>query len=182
MKHKWIGFGLSVILLSLSGCGIFSAPGEFQGSIPPGEAYNSVQDFSEAADLVVRGKAGTSDITKIEGMAFTLTTFKVIESLKGKSAESITIRQVGSKRDNIDFLAPVLDWGKEYILFLDEFEFERGNPIPGEYVVLGFGALERHGNHFVTAANAKNYDISINLTIDEARASLAPSIASIPVD
>lgn len=162
---------LAIVAVGLLGLSV-SACGNSDSSPPAGPAvqvvsgsrartFRSFDELREASSLIVHVKVdakSSRNEVDVDGLPMTSSAADVKDVLGGANPkavrvdDSIRIRQVGGQRVFVDD-APsggLLEPGSEYVLFLDEFELERGKPT-GEYVVVGTyaGIFEVKGNTMV---------------------------------
>ena len=85
----------------------------------------SLQRMTAAADLIFHGRAIAEEVKRdpASGRVVTLTTFAVIEIVKGETGEMHTIKQVGghlpgSKVRQVIHGVPRFSTGQEYVVFL----------------------------------------------------------------
>jgi hypothetical protein len=91
----------------------------------------SLEEMASAASVVARVKCMSSDARWENGQIWTFTTFEVLETLKGSTPRTITVRLIGGKvahiRSRVDGV-PRFDPGEESFLFLE--------PVPaGEWTI-----------------------------------------------
>jgi len=116
--------------------------GTLHGSIPVD--YLALGDLRTSADAVIRGTAVKTEEFVFQEVPHTRTTFKVTEVIAGQLAvDTIIVRQAGTAQTTFDAGAPALRGSQEYLLYVEPFEFVKGQPEPGEYVIVGPGAWEK---------------------------------------
>lgn len=146
----------SIAVGSLAGCSAKStAPAVEQPTMPAttaaaaqqwdmtvadGEEVHSLEEANAAATVVLHGVAGSSHVESIGDVPFTVTTVSVTDVVSGdEPGRTVDVRQFGDANNTSDELASLLQSGKDYLLYLQPFEFEPGEST-GQYVVVGGNA------------------------------------------
>jgi hypothetical protein len=84
--------------------------------------HMNMEELTNSAQLVARGKCVASEARMDGGMIWTFTTFEVSETLKGNAARQITVRLLGGKvghmKSTVDGV-PQFRPGEEVFLFLE---------------------------------------------------------------
>lgn len=114
--------------------------------------YSSLRDLASDTQVIARVRVVDGSTKEVPadrlGQApepATEVTVQVLETLKGQIPRTVPVRLITSPDDTSD-VPPALAEGASYILFLNEFEWEPGQPT-GEWVVPGgAGIYEVKGN------------------------------------
>jgi hypothetical protein len=105
------------------------------------KAYGSVEDLATDSSLVVRARVIDADQQPADRadsgpIMASVATVEVQDALKGSSpATKLTVRVITASSDNSE-VPPELRIGQELVLFLQPFEWQRGEPT-GEWTVVG---------------------------------------------
>lgn len=99
--------------------------------------YASLDELATASTMIVVGTAGSSHVENLGGVDFTVTDVTITDPTSS-SPSQIEVRQTGTAGDLTDpsELSPILSRGKQYLLYLQPFELQKGQPT-GEYVIVG---------------------------------------------
>jgi hypothetical protein len=107
--------------------------------------------------VIVQGSAVDNEPSTAEGTDFVATEVEISPVLKGSAEELLQVRQHSDEYLTNSYpVAPVLDAGTEYVLYLRPFELVPGEP-PDERVVLGAGAFEVDGIAIIVPEQAQYY-------------------------
>lgn len=100
------------------------------------KTYTSLQQLrQDAASVAVLKPSGVTRVETVAGIPFTLATVAVAQTISGAALPStLELRQLGNGSDS---RFPLVSDAKAYLAYLQPFEFERGAPIAGQYVVIG---------------------------------------------
>jgi hypothetical protein len=100
----------------------------------------------DAAAVALLKPTGATTVTAIEHVPFTVATVNVLETVSGAPLPStLGLRQTGAAGAFVQGCPPLVSRSDVYIAYVAPFEFQRGGPIAGQYVVVGGGqGLFRH--------------------------------------
>jgi hypothetical protein len=103
--------------------------------------YHSIAQLdADSVGVALVRATGTQTVERVAGIPFTVTTVSVVNVLRGSlSGPSVKVRQLGGPGVAVDEGAPLLQAGRDYVLFLQPFSFGPGQSTD-QYTVTGAGA------------------------------------------
>lgn len=90
-------------LALLAACG-GAKPTTIQGSVA--ETYYDLEELTEQSEVIATGRAISSDVDRSDGIPWTLSVIAIDTVLKGKSADTVTLRQTGTTDETAEGSAP----------------------------------------------------------------------------
>ncbi|WP_329108565.1 hypothetical protein OG792_07885 [Micromonospora sp. NBC_01699] len=187
--------GLVLLAAPMAGCGgvdrvngSASAPAERSAGAGQGDIHVSrIKDYNTFAELkaestvAVRATAGDARVEMLHGVPFTVTSVKLIgPAVWGQVPPlgALEVRQTGSATAVAADLSPLLVEGREYLLFVTPWIYEKGVPTgqwvitgdQGVYVLEGSGDSARY-----RFAGAPKPNLPAELTVEQVHAGSFPA-------
>jgi hypothetical protein len=147
--------------------------------------YHSLREVAADAELVIRVTATTQhSVDLVQGYPgdpiptpFTVTTVALRDVLKGpaNTPNALMIRQIGASNGTtvVDGAPPILQSGRQYLLFLDQFTYGPGRATD-QYVLVGGGAgLFADNGATVSSLDPESPDLPRNATVADVTAVLS---------
>lgn len=106
---------------------------------------SSLQDLTRATPTILVGReCGTEKVDTVQGVDFAISRFCVIDVVRDdtglvKIGSAILLRQSGFYRTNTGALSPLVNGTQPFMIFVQRFEFEPGQPTD-QWTTIGVAA------------------------------------------